>query len=1108
MPVALARSPRCIITAAMNWIDHAIAEARQTGMLRLDFSSREDQWHRRVQSPDKSTVSPQLVREIFSLRNLRSLALIHCNLPELPLEIGELTQLEELEVSESGFVSVPRTVERLTNLRRLTLDVGTQVVTFNLEALQQLEHLDLGRRTDLPPSVLELKQLTTLRIGSPAFFAIDLISGLTGLRELTVYDGIPTGLFRATRDLGLRHIELSGNTYLPPEDVSRFGYMQTLESISLPVSEFPTELAGLPCLQSMTLRLRDTKSGVPDQIAEFEHLRELAIYSDRYSRAINVSKQLLKLRHLTQLALPGANLENVYPRLPELSALTHLNLGDCGIQEWEPILDASRRLQSLDVAKNYLVGPPRKICEATELQSLLLDGNNIQTVPEETAAFAQLEVLSLANTRLSTFPLPVLRLRKLKDLNVSENPFGELPPEIVLLDRLENLKIAETGLRRLPSAIANLTRLHNLSLSSSAFEFPPPEIVAQGALGIQNYFSALAETPPERLYEAKLLIVGEGAVGKTWLATKLVEPHRDLDRQPPPSDSTEGIEIRPWDEPTRLTDRFRINVWDFGGQEIYHATHQFFLTKRSLYLFVWDARKEDRTGGFDYWLNVVKLLSAGSPTMIVLNKADERVREIDEVDLKNHFPNIQEFHKVSARTGMGMDTLRQRVVATVTSLPHVGDEWPRTWNNVRLTLESDSRDYITREEFEGICREQQIPDAQMSSLAAYLHDLGVVLHFQEDAVLRRIVILRTEWGTNAVYRVLDTRTVQDARGRFTVSDLSVIWGSAKYPVTRHPDLLHLMMKFELCFPLGQSGVYVAPELLAAEAPALDWDTRDNLVFQYHYLFMPAGIITRFIARMHAWIEGDKFWRNGVALKGRSNRAVVISEPLNRRIRIALAGPQRRELLAIVRYQIDDIHKTLNDPTVAEMVPCSCTECQTGNPHLFSYATLEAYFAKRIEDIRCEKSLQNVSIRTLLAEVVPPAVPEVAQASLRSAYSIGHVHNLIVQSEGTVTGTTPKPAAGSNPWISGSFYLFALVVILAVLMVAGNVLSPWWLPVTILGGLLLVTVVGALQLRNDDKLTDRRFIQLMRLAFHQIPLLGNLTRPPKVTSVDARTDSKT
>ncbi|MEZ4645209.1 MAG: hypothetical protein R3E31_21165 [Chloroflexota bacterium] len=27
-------------------------------------------------------------------------------------------------------------------------------------------------------------------------------------------------------------------------------------------------------------------------------------------------------------------------------------------------------------------------------------------------------------------------------------------------------------------------------------------------------------------------------------------------------------------------------MWDFGGQSVYHATHQFFLTKSSVYVLV------------------------------------------------------------------------------------------------------------------------------------------------------------------------------------------------------------------------------------------------------------------------------------------------------------------------------------------------------------------------------------------------------------------------------------------------------------------------------------------------------------------------------------------
>nr|WP_225894080.1 hypothetical protein [Atlanticothrix silvestris] len=63
---------------------------------------------------------------------------------------------------------------------------------------------------------------------------------------------------------------------------------------------------------------------------------------------------------------------------------------------------------------------------------------------------------------------------------------------------------------------------------------------------------------------------------------------------------------------------FRVNIWDFGGQEIYHQTHQFFLSKRSLYALVADTRKENTD--FYWWLNVVELLSDNSPVIIIKNE--------------------------------------------------------------------------------------------------------------------------------------------------------------------------------------------------------------------------------------------------------------------------------------------------------------------------------------------------------------------------------------------------------------------------------------------------------------------------------------------------------
>lgn len=78
---------------------------------------------------------------------------------------------------------------------------------------------------------------------------------------------------------------------------------------------------------------------------------------------------------------------------------------------------------------------------------------------------------------------------------------------------------------------------------------------------------------------------------------------------------------------------------------------------------------------------------------------------------------------------------------------------------------------------------------------------------------------------------------------------------------------------------------------------------------------------------------------------------------------------------------------------------------------------------------------------------------------------------------------------NNPWISGSFYLFVALVVLAGLAVIANVVHWTLLPIIIIGGILLIGVIGAFQLRNDDKLKDEGFLKLMGETYKRLPLLN-------------------
>ena len=101
-----------------------------------------------------------------------------------------------------------------------------------------------------------------------------------------------------------------------------------------------------------------------------------------------------------------------------------------------------------------------------------------------------------------------------------------------------------------------------------------------------------------------------------------------------------------------------------------------------------------------------------------------------------------------------------------------------------------------------------------------------------------------------------------------------------------------------------------------------------------------------------------------------------------------------------------------------------------------------------------------------------------------------------QKENTKPDEQSGRAMNNNPWISGSFYLFAFVAVTVLLAVIIKLLPIWVLPLVIVGGLLSITIISAFQLRNDGRITEKNFLTLMKLAFQRMPLLGKFLRKPR------------
>ncbi|MEZ4618777.1 MAG: COR domain-containing protein [Caldilineaceae bacterium] len=463
--------------------------------------------------------------------------------------------------------------------------------------------------------------------------------------------------------------------------------------------------------------------------------------------------------------------------------------------------------------------------------------------------------------------------------------------------------------------------------------------------------------------------------------------------------STEGIDIQTWTIPaaeTGLDEDFRLNVWDFGGQEIYHATHQFFLTRRSLYLLVTESRREDKHDDFYYWFNIIRLLGDNAPVVVVLNKCDQPTKELPIEEYRKTFDNIIHYEKVSCAQGWGATIANlkaniRRILTDKALMPHVGDRLPGVWVRIRrdlAELREQGLDYIPYQRFLDLCAQHNMVEpARINLVGGYFHDLGIFLHFRDDWDLRDTVFLNHEWVTDGVYKVLDNETVKAQQGRFTDDNLMEIWSDEIYREKRR-ELLALMKntKFELCYELppvnGQRQGYLAPQLLPVDKIAYEWCTHDNnLRFEYRYDFMPKGILSRFIVKRHQDIvqatdehghPQQVHWRYGVLLEWEGTRALVRERYFEKKITIAVEGPNRIGFLAIIRHSMQEIHNDFHNLAVHEMVPCNCAECRDAHrPHFFRHELLERYLRRGRYQITCEVSVEDVDVRTLLRETFPP-----------------------------------------------------------------------------------------------------------------------------------------
>ncbi len=684
---------------------------------------------------------------------------------------------------------------------------------------------------------------------------------------------------------------------------------------------------------------------------------------------------LTKCLHLEELSLFNNVIKDLTP-ICGLSKLNYLNLHSNEISDISPLSNLTS-LNFLDLEINQItdISP---LSELKMLNELKLSGNLINDL-SPIAGLRDLIILELFDNKINNIT-PLSELKALNSLVLSYNQIKDISPlrkleslynlylfnnhinDISILSDLEGLEFIDlrynlisdiTPLKKFISKGVDIlinrdekskySFKNEIVVGENPLENPPISIIEQGNKAVLEYFERIEkerEKGERPINEAKLIIIGEPESGKTTLMNYLQGKHFIV-----PS-TTQGFTIERWIIEENQTN-YRINIWDFGGQDIQSTVHQFFLTQDTLYIMVLNARKDELP---DKYIEQIKSYAPDSPIIIIVNRIEENpsyemgVKRLQETHKdKDGKSLIKGIFKVSLLKGHKdldpsyfsiLEEMKQAIQKALLEMPHIYRLVPVTYLDVKEYLESAffaDKPYISHDTYEEICREKGLNLESNDDLLGYLNNLGTVRYF-DDLSLRNLQILNPEWLSDGVYRILVSERTKQLRGIITEKDFDTILQKTEahqfeYPKHHYNYLIQMIRKFDMGYQDEHTGRIFIPRAFGLDYvqnfnSSLYKNKAVHFFFRYES-FIPSTIMPAFITRMFGMVKDQLYSQNGVVLEQNGQYALVEQTTIKNRIDIWVSGDKSKgeyfEFFIEIRKIFREFHEKRPGLVVDEMI---------------------------------------------------------------------------------------------------------------------------------------------------------------------------------------------
>ena len=516
-------------------------------------------------------------------------------------------------------------------------------------------------------------------------------------------------------------------------------------------------------------------------------------------------------------------------------------------------------------------------------------------------------------------------------------------------------------------------------------------------------------------------------IGKTTLIKRLLKDKM------PDNVSTDGVEINRMEEVQgssflgRETTKIEIEILDFGGQTIYHATHQFFICEKAVYLLVFDMKRQDYKSRILYWCNTISTLLKCLPLPSVflvgthLDKVSSKeLKAVNEEisSLMKKYKNIKYFFPTSSKTKKGIKKLYTAITEHIKESKLASSLLPYSTTKFMNFLQKRSGErelpILSMNKFNTIGMISGMKSEEIYELTKFLTSYGSVLNWPRDLSLKNIVIIDPLWLSKQMTSVLSYKVkwVKGIASRHAI--LNMMPSDTKRK--RGEDILNILNKFEVIFynPETPSNILI-PSLFPSSLDSkhkqklehIFESRRASLYFGRKFLssFYPQGFFSRLLVRFNCVMaSGNKIeqWGTGISVENPAVTAISlitdeVDESGNGVVRIRVReilslvnGEEKKsqsdakDLLLSVLEVVDSLVVGLYSNLEIEKI-MECPKCRNDS---WKYPKVVAAFVEGLSEMECFNCHKKSEIKEIAPDIAFEQLTRIEEVTIHQVCGRG------------------------------------------------------------------------------------------------------------------------